>query len=342
MSSPMQYRPDRRWRAPAILVPLLGALLLVGATDAVASEVDVLAVAASPADRLVSLAVDVRSGEANPLPPESFSVTARGVQQPIQAVPVFSGQLAVGIVVDASAAGRAALPAGVSGAANFVLGQPTARAAVIADTSPPMVLSTLEANPSDVVRALSAVRAAGERQTSQALSLAIRELAAIPARSRLVTMFTTGTGAGERPAEELAAHLLESHTFLAVVSTADDTRYWSEVARLSGGVLVKTSTSGVFEAFDQVAEVLRTRYLLTFPTPGQLPERVSVRVDTAEGPVTVDTVVPAASAAATPGGREPDRRWPLVLALVVFAPVAVLTVLALARRFRPADQRIVS
>ena len=52
----------------------------------------------------------------------------------------------------------------------------------------------------------------------------------------------------------------------------------------------------VIAAFDRLAAELRTRYLMTFPTPQHLPATAVVRVDTPGGPLTVTADVPAASA----------------------------------------------
>jgi len=338
MSLFMRRRRDASRRAPTTLVIAICAVQLLGAGQAVAADLAVVAVGMSRTDRLVSLIVDVQSAASERVPPESFSVTARGEPQPIQAVPLFSDQLAVGLVVDASEDGRPVLHAGLAGAANFVLEQPTSGAAVIADTSPPVVMSMPEARTSDAVRALSAIQAGGERRTSAALSLALHELATIPAHSRLVVLYTTGSDTGE-PAADLAARLIDAHTFLAVVSTSSDVGYWLEVTRRTGGVLVAPETSGVFAAFDQVADTMRSRYLVTFPTPNRLPAKITVRVDTTEGSVTADTVVSNASVAdpvesdsSARGDPGSGTRWPLIVAIVALIAVGCLVFLVLIRR----------
>jgi hypothetical protein len=244
-----------------------------------------------------------------PVRQESVSVVVGGVRQPATVVPVMSDQLAVGIVVDASEAGSDQLHAWLSGAARFVLEAPTAaRATVVADTTPPQVLAPLQQGPVDLVRALSAVQPHGQRQTADALALAVRQLPAPPAGPRVVILYTTAPDPGGEPADQLAARLAKEHVLLVVASTAPDTQYWSTVARATGGFLAPAGPSAVVPALDQIATVLRTRYLVTFPTPDQRPSRAFVRVDLPDVVMAAEVVVPGTNgsvdgrAADDPGG----------------------------------------
>jgi len=317
-------RPVRKLTALAMLVC---AVQWLGASQAVAAELTIVSAGTSRTDGLVSLVVDVRSAASEPISPESFSVTASTLPHRFDAVPLFSDQLAVGVVVDGSEDGRAALQAGLAGAANFVLEQPLTGAAVVADKSPPIVMSTAEAKPADAVGALSAIDAGGQRQTSEALSVALGVLERIPARSRMVVLHTAAADAGGESATDLAAKLIDAHAALAVISTSPDTSYWLDVTRRTGGVLTTPETGSVFAAFDQVADAMRSRYLLTFAPTDQPPFAITVRVDTAEGSATADAVVlvPPADPDSGPG-------WPLLLPMAGLLAVVGLVFFVLIRR----------
>ena len=122
--------------------------------------------------------------------------------------------------------------------------------------------------PVDIVRALSGVQPHGARDTSDALALAVRELAATPAAPRVVILYTGAADAGDVASGDLAARLAREHVLLVVVSTAAATRYWTEATRPTGGFLAPAGAATV-PAFDQVATALRDRYLVTFPAPAQ-------------------------------------------------------------------------
>ena len=86
----------------------------------------------------------------------------------------------------------------------------------------------------------------------------------------------------------------------------------------------------VIAAFDRLAAELRTRYLMTFPTPEHLPATAVVRVDTPGGPLTVTADVPAASA--------PDLSaipTPLALTLALGILVLLATAATALVRYRP-------
>jgi hypothetical protein len=317
----------------------LAAVLAVqwlGATPAEAAELDIVAVVPSPADEQVTVVADVRPPVHAPVRPEDFSVKVGGSPVlPTRAVRVFSDQLATGLVVDASGPGGAALQAGLSGAANFLLQTPAGTStAVVADTTPPAVVSPLRSGATDALLALSAVEPRGGRSTTDALSLVVRELTAAPAGPRLVVLYTSAPDAGGEAAADLAERLAGADALLAVVTTGADKRYWSQVTGATGGILVAAQPSAVIAAFDQVAEALRARYLVTLLTPGQLPARVSVRVATAAGTLTADAIVPAARPAGTPGDDGTDLGWLLVLGIGFVTIVAAAGTLFLARRIQ--------
>jgi hypothetical protein len=276
-------------------------------------------------DSQVWLVFDV-VGATRPVLPDAVSVSVAGVRQPTTLVPVMSDQLAATIVVDASQAGGGGLGSWLSGAARFVLEQPAlARTAMVVDATPPAVLSELRQGPMDPVRRLNGVQPHGDRHTSDALTLAVRQLPGTLGSPRMVIMYTGAADAGGEASGALAARLAGAHVLLVVVTTAANTRYWSDATRPTGGFLAPAVPAGTTAAFDQVATTLRSRYLISFPTPAQLPARASVRVNLQDVTMSADVVVPVAA----PGSTRPARAgagW-MTLALWAAAIGAVLALL---------------
>jgi len=329
----MRCRP-RRAAAALAAAALIAVIALPG--TAAAAELDVVAVVTSADEATVSLVADVLP-PATPVRTDSFTVRAGTANLPARAVPIFSDQLALGLVVDASEAGGAALQPGLSGAANLLLQAPAgARTAIVADTTQPALASPLRAGPADALFALSAVEAGGVRQTSDAISLALRQLPEAPAGPRVLLLYTGASFAGDEPADALADRLAGTHTVLVVVSTSPDTGYWQEVANATGGHLVAAQRASVIAAFDEVADVLRNRYLVTFPSPGQLPARVSVRASARGGTLTADAIVPAAEPTAAPRSERTNTLWLVALGAGVLTIVAGAATLVVARRVQPA------
>src|SRR5436309_3290952 len=147
-SSPRSRREPRAARVAAPVLAVLAVLCLAApgaaAAPAVPTTVPLPDITVLPVtDTQASLIVDVDAGS-QPVLPDAVSVTVAGVRQPTNLVPVMSDQLAAAVVVDASQAGGAQLGTWLSGAARFVLEQPAlARTAVLADATPPAVLSQL-------------------------------------------------------------------------------------------------------------------------------------------------------------------------------------------------------
>jgi len=332
------FSPSRPSRPAAVLTALLVAAggLPLGAADGATPGLDIVAVDAS-ADPEVSLVADVRPAAATPIRSEDFSVAAGDVRLRTRAVPVLSDRPALGVVVDASAAGGSALQEGASGAANLLLQLPYASdTAVVADTSPPTVLAPARTGVTDAVRALSAVRAGGDRATSQALTLVLRQLPAVPGGRRVVVLYTSGRDAGGVSAADLVRGLAGAQALLAVVSRGSDTQYWSRVASATGGVLVAASPSAVITAFDDVAAALRARYVLNFQVPEGLPAEVSVRVSTADGTLTTQTLVSPGQngSAADEGGGSAALLWLLVLGAAALLVILATVRLVVSRRTR--------
>jgi hypothetical protein len=322
-----------------VVAVVLQGLVLQGLSAAWASaaELEIVAVVRSSDERHVSVLANVRGD--SPPQPESFSISAANERLATRVVPVISDQLALALVVDASAAGSAALHSGLSGAASFLLQTPMAtRTTIIADTSPPAVLAPLRVGAAEALSALTGIRGRGQRSTSEALILAAQKLGGPLARSpsgavagpRVVVLYTGASNAGGETATDLAERLRRAGVLLAVVTTGTDQRYWSSVATATGGVVVAARGAAIMPAFDQLAAALRTRYLISCPTPGQLPVRLSVRVNTAEETLTAEALLRSGDGALEPnaqpgsaGGRPRDGNTSMLLRLA--AGTALLT-----------------
>jgi hypothetical protein len=335
MSSFSQLLRDRRRALLAALTVAACLLQWLGAMSASAVELTVVTVVPPSADQQVTVVADVRPATARPLRSQAFSVAAGTTTLPTTAVPVVSDRLAVGLVVDGSADGASAMHQGLSGAANFLLQMPVAaRVAAVADTSPPTILARLRPGAKDTLRALDRLRPAGARSTSEALSLALRQLPDAVQEPRIVLLLTGAADAGGEDPVALAERLRQAHALLAVVSTGADTSYWARVAADTGGVLVAPQSADLLTAFETLAGTLRTRYLLTFPAPAQLPGWVSVRVRTAAGTLSADAYVDGGSAPAAPASGGGSLLRILAIGLAV-AVVPILAALLLRARSGP-------
>ncbi|RSM72560.1 hypothetical protein DMB66_05305 [Actinoplanes sp. ATCC 53533] len=303
--------------APAPPVPLpVAAVLVSGARTAL----------------VVDLSASTRPGR------RSVTVTRDGAAQRATLVPVMADGLAVALVVDTSVAGAATLPAWLSAAARFILEAPAStQAVVIADSAPAAVTVGPQRGPTGVVRALTSVRARGERDTAAALGLAVRQFPGTAAGRRVVVLYTTGADAGGEGARALATRFRASGTILVVVGTVTDSPYWASVAAATGGFFAPSGDPVVIPALDQVKTTLNGRYLVQFPTPPVLPARVSVRIDTGDLSMTGDAIVTAPAAAS----RDTTDRSPIRAALVPGLAVAGLAAMVIAavllrrRRSRP-------
>jgi hypothetical protein len=324
MSSSSPPRPDRL--AAVLAVALALAMILIIGPGAgpppAAAIVPLPVVAVIVGAQQSSVVVDLGVGMTAP---DSVSATLAGAPQQATVTPVLSDQLAVALVVDGSQAGGPALPTWLSAAARLVLELPAAaRAVVIADTTPPSVIAGPQAGAIGVVGALSTIRAAGRRSTSDALTLAIDQVRTAPADSRLVVLYTTSRNAGGEQAPALTARLIAAGAILVVIGQAVDNAYWSDVSRPTGGFFVSADLPVVVPALDRVSETLRGRYRVTFATPRKLPARVSVRVNAGEQTLTTDVVVPASKSPSRPAPGVGTVVWAIVaVALLAFA-VAVL------------------
>jgi von Willebrand factor type A domain len=331
MSSRSRTRSERRrLPAAALLLALIAVQWFGPAAAAAPVPLPVAAVLVGGAQ--TSLVVDLSAS--TPSGRRSVSVTRDGAPQRAQLVPVVSDGLAVALVVDTSAAGAATLPAWLSAGARFILEAPaTTQAVVIADSAPAAAITGPQRGPTGVVRALTDVRARGERDTAAALTLAMRQFPATAAGRRVVVLYTTGADAGGESAAALAARFRASGTILVVVGTAGGDPYWSAAAAATGGFFAPAGDPVVIPALDQVETTLRGRYLVQFPTPPRLPARVSVRVDTGDLTLTGDPIV------ARPPAPAPRSAWdnlwiPAAAVVVGLAAVGLVAVVLLRRRRR--------
>jgi hypothetical protein len=331
MSSRSPTRAERVCaRAAALLLAVVTAAWPVPAT---AAAVPLPIVAALPAGAETYLVVDLGAAPASAR--RTVALTAAGAPVPADLVPVVSGEMAVTLVVDASADGAAALPAWLSAAARFILEAPDgARAVAVTDAAPAAAVPGSDRGTVEMVRALDRVRAGGDRDTAAALDLATRQFPDAPPGRRVVLLYTTATGAGGAAPAALAARYRATGTVLVVVGTAAGAPYWSAAATATGGFFAPTGDPVVVPALDQVRTTLGGRYLVRFGTPPTLPVWVSVRVDAGglalEGTTVVAAPPPASGPPPAPA-RPTVFRWLLLVAGVLALAAATLLGLRPAR-----------
>jgi hypothetical protein len=326
------YSPPRRDRLSALLmlamIPVASPVVSPSST-APAAPLPVVAVF-SGAEQ-TSMVVDLGAGAR---PADAVSVTVAGAPQRVTVTPAVSDHMSVALVVDASEAGGPALPAWLSAAARFVLEVPAqARAVVVADTTPPSVIAAPRPGALGVVGALSTVRAGGRRSTSDALTLAIDQVRAAPADSRLVLLYTTSRDAGGEKATALTARFTAAGAILVVVGSALDSAYWSDVSRPTGGFFAKADLPVVVPALDDVATMLRGRYWVTFPTPQIVPAPLSIQVQASGRTLAADVLLPVSRPPSRPASGVRSMVWVILLSALL-VPAAAGAVLAWRRTGR--------
>jgi hypothetical protein len=295
----------------------------------------VLAVRSTP-DHRVTLVAD-----AGAVPPQapSASVTAGGATVPAQVTPVWSDTTAVGLVVDAAAADADVRGAGLAGAAGFLLQLPQgARSGLVVDRRPPVLATPPGTDSAGTLAALSSLPGGGTRDTSAALTLALRRVPERAGDRAVVVLYTSGADAGEETAAALGERFRAAGAVLAVVTTNRDPSYWRSAAAATGGLVVATDAAGAIAAFDQVADALRTRFVVGFERPAS--GAAGLRWTAGGAPVVVPVVIPPEPSAATT--TWPWANAPLV-AGVGAAAVVVLSggLLLVARRRRRAASELV-
>ncbi len=297
-----------------MLLGLLIALQLLGGTPARAQQGFAVVPAGAEAGS-ARLVVECPGAGAGREP--SFAVTVDGRPQPVTAVPLLSERLALAAVVDASREAGAVLQPGISGVVDLVLGAPAGlRAALVADTGPPVVVTPLGSDPAALLDGLSALRPGGDRQTVAALDLAARQLPPEAGSPRLVVLHTGAADAPGRSAADLAAGLSAAGIVLGVVATGTDggpvPPYWAAAAAATGGTAVSVRETEAVAGFTRLTTALRTRYVVTVPAPARLPADATVRVEAPGGPFTAAVTLPAPPAPPAgvgpvpPPGAAPD------------------------------------
>ncbi|WP_433376435.1 hypothetical protein ACQPZX_07830 [Actinoplanes sp. CA-142083] len=339
MSSPSRRRPEPRRRAGrrprAALAALIAAFLIAGAAPADAAPVPLPVTGVLSGGGETALVVDL--GASNGKGKRTVQVTLDGTPQRADIVPVMSDGLAVSIVVDASTAGASTLPAWLSAAARFILEAPgSTQAVVIPDRFPAAPATAPLRGPSQVVGALTGMRAAGERDTEAALTMARGQFPRAETGRRVVVMYTSATDAGGAKAAELAQDFRAAGTILVVVGTAAASEFWSAAAAATGGFFAPAGEPVVVPALDQVESTLRDRYLVCFATPPSLPARVDVRIDTGDLTLTGQAIVPAPGRGGRREGVTPTILGTMLVAAGLATVVAIIVLLiARARRPRP-------
>jgi hypothetical protein len=329
MSSRSPRRPDRlAVRVAAILLVMI-VVQGFGVLPA-AAAVPLPVIAVLPGGEQTSVVVDLGAGTGTTTN-RTATVTVGGTPQPAQLVPVVSDLLTVSFVIDTSTNGAAALPAWLSAAARFILETPgQTQAAVVADKAPPALIAPPQRGALGIVRALNGVRAGGQRSTSDALTLAMKQFPSGPTGRRVVVMYTTAPGAAGESAAALGARFRQAGTILIVVGSAGGGTYWFDAARATGGFFAPAGSPAVVPALDQVETTLRGRYLVQFPTPPLLPARVSVKVTAGDLALTGDVVVPVANSGAPRSGSN----FPIGVALATIAASLLILIAALMMRGR--------
>jgi hypothetical protein len=281
-----------------------------------------------------ALVVDL-SGSTRPSR-RGVTVTAGGVRLRTELIPVMSDGLTVPLVVDTSAAGAVTLPAWLSAAARFVLEAPSGcQSVVIVDHEPATAITPPLRGPTEVIRALTAVRASGPRDTAAALTLAARQFPQAGTGRRVVVLYTTAPDAGGPSAATLAARFRSGGTILVVVGTGG-AEYWSAAAAPTGGFFAPAGRPVVVPALDQVEATLSGRHLVRFATPATLPATVAVRVDTGDLTLTGDVVIPPPPPPAGADDSAASRALPSSMAITVtVAAIVALTMLLVLRSRRP-------
>jgi hypothetical protein len=267
--------------AAAALSLVLLSVLQPAAARAAASNrgIDVVAVRSMPGDR-ISVVAQLRPATELPLDPSSVTVTSGASDLPPQTQPLLSGHTAVAVVVDASAAGAPALQGGgQAGLAALLLQLPSgASSAVIADRHPPAVVTQPSVGVSDDLQAISALKSGGPSQTSAALTLALGTMPPGADIQPVIVLYTSSLDAGGETAAALSERLLRAHAVLAVVDTSAVPTYWANVAAATGGLSAAGRPDQAIGAFDQVADALRARSVVSFPRPPAGNGQATVRV----------------------------------------------------------------
>jgi hypothetical protein len=324
----------------------VGALVAAPAAGVAAvAEVRVVTVLPGPDAGARSVVADVRPAPSAPLPGDAASVRVGATLVPATTTTLLARDAPTAVVVDASAAGAAALSQTLSGVAGYLLRLPSGTpVTVTADGGTPRAVTASPGRPADAIHAMTTVTAAGERSTAGAVELALAGLAPVAGRGGrvLVLLGTTGGPPEGQARARLEDRLKAAGAVLAVVTTPQSAPAWAPVADSTGGTAVSRGPDDVAGAFDAVTQVLRGRSVVTF-TPPAGATSADLQVQVGGVRVSAAVALPAA-AAATPGpsgqattpavtrseGSSPGP----VLALAVLVAALVAALVHVARRRR--------
>ena len=328
MSSPSRTWSERAWseRAAALVAGVLAALVALFAcvpAAAAAAPVPLRVVTTLPGSdgrSLLVLDLSAAPGAGEP----AVTVEQDGTPLVSTLTPVVGETMGVTLVVDNSTDGAAEVPAWLSAGARFILEAPAqARAVVVTASAPAAVATGPEQGPVEIVRALEAVRAGGERDTSAALALASDQFPDIGPGHKVVVLYTSAPDAGGASAAALAARFRARGQLLVVVGPAAAEGFWGAAATGTGGFFAPAGDPVVVPALDQVRTTLQSRYLVEIPTPQRLPATLSVAVDVDGVALRGQAVIAAPPATPDEDPAVPVAVWWTVAAVGVLALAAI-------------------
>ncbi len=322
--------------APAVVPAML--TLAVPSAAAEPTGLDIVAVVPA-AQGGTSVVMQLRPAPSPPLPDDAVTVSAADMEVRAVTRPLLSERSPLALVLDASQRGAPALPQTLSGAAALVLRQrPDGTVVVVADRSPPQLLTRRATTQPAALSALSDVRPGGSLSTPDALALAEQRLPHPADAPSLIVLSTSGAAPAAPRAAQMVDRLRASRTVLSVVQTSKEAESWSSVATATGGLAVRSTPQAAGDAFDHVSAALRARYVVSF-TPPASATSVDLRVLWAGRTLTAQVPV---SGRVGPSGQGAASGSPLpwlVLAGLAVVAVALALLLFQGRRRVSADSR---
>jgi hypothetical protein len=350
MSSRFPGRAVRR----VLAVLMIAVLLLVVRPLTAQAEGGLQVVAVRPTPQGVTAVVGLDPAPLVPLPGDAAAVTTvpatsgsspapsgKSIAATVSPVVDLARGSPLALVVDASAAGGAARAQTLSGAAGLLLRLPSQTpVSVVADASPPRLLTRDGARPSDAITALTGVSTSpggtpGPTSTAAALELAVQHLPQ-SLSARVVVLTTSAPAPTGDEAERLVDSLAGAGVVLGVVGTGNAGTSWKDVAAATGGTAVAAAPTDASAAYDGLLAALQGRYLVRFtPPPGT--GQVSLAVTSAgqryRTMLTIPGVAPTPSAAPAPRVSTSSRSpgWWILLGVAALAGLVLVALLLLRR-----------
>jgi hypothetical protein len=253
----------------------------------------------------------------------------------------------LGLVVDASGSGADAQAQTLNGSVGLLLRLPNGTpVAVVADGSPPRLLTPDRARPADAITALTslsttAAGSAGGTSTEAALDLAVQHLPRSLGGARLVVLTTSGAPPAGEDAERLIDRLVAAGVVLGVVGIDSAGTTWKEVAAATGGTAVAAVPTDSSAAYDGLLEALQGRYLVRFtPPPGAA--QVALAITSAGQRYTTQLTIPGprgktpapGAAPAAPVQTSSSAPGWIAAAVAVLVGLVLLSLLVLRRQRR--------